>query len=343
MTNGDYSRYSLYDFLEDEHFIRWVILPNAESDAFWKSVALQHPEKAGLISQASSIIRAYKLQDSFTNENNKEAVWKRIASTIESQQQVQSKIISISFYRKMAAAIVLLIVSGAVFLLLSRKEQIITTAYGEVKTITLPDHSKVTLNGNSSLRYTSSWNSSSAREVWLDGEAYFDVVHINKDITHVTPGERFIVHSAEVNLQVLGTTFNVEHRRDQTDITLITGKVKVEANCDTSAPNAVILTPGEHVQYVKTKLVEKKRVEKLKTITAWMNHEFIFSNPLLQDILQSLMDDYGYQVQVDKELLPLLIEGDINVSSVDELLSTAGVALGLRIEKSGQRIVITSK
>jgi hypothetical protein len=74
-----------------------------------------------------------------------------------------------------------------------------------------------------------------------------------------------------------------------------------------------------------------------------MNHEFVFSNPQLQDILESLTDDYGYQVQVDKGLLPLFIEGDISVSNVDELLSTVDAALGLRIEKSGQRIVVTRK
>lgn len=340
MTNRDYSQYSLSDFLEDDHFVRWVIDPDSENDSFWKSIIAQYPEKGALISQASSIIRLYRLQDSFANENNKEAVWKRIGATIESQRPV----ISLSIYRKMAAAVALLIVSGALLWFFSGKEQIMTTAYGEVKTITLPDQSKVTLNGNSSLKYKTNWNGWSAREVWLEGEAYFDVVHINQDTAHVSAGERFIVHSEEVNLEVLGTTFNIEHRRDQTDITLISGKVKVQAESKSPASSkGLIMAPGDHVQYVKTLLVEKGKVEKMKTVTAWMNHEFIFSNPVLKDVLKSLADDYGYQIQVDEKLLPLSIEGDISVSNVEELLSTVEAALGLHIEKSSQRIVITNK
>lgn len=336
MTRKDYSQYSLFEFLEDDFFVQWAILPDSESNAFWQSFLRQHPEKEEAVKQASAIIRVYRQQDIFANEKGKEPLWKRIGETLDNQRP--ARVLSVSFYRKAAAAVALLMVGCAILWSLSETEQMAITAYGEVKTIALPDQSTVTLNGNSSLKYKTNWKRQFVREVWLEGEGYFDVKHINKEST---AGEQFIVHSDKVNIEVLGTAFDVKHRGDQTHITLIAGKVKVLAENElTKSSGNLIMSPGDHVEYLKTKLVEKKRLANLKTVTGWINHEFIFSNPQLSDILRTLADDYGYEIKVEEALRSLSIEGDINVSSVEELLSAAEMALGLKIEKSGRRIVI---
>ena len=333
----------LIEFLEDDFFVRWAIRPDAESDAFWQSFLLKHPEKEEAVKQAAAFIRAYRQQDTFANEDGKELLWKRIGATLDNQRPI-AFVPSRSFYRKMAAAVALLIVSSVVLWMLSGTEQIVTTAYGEVKTIILPDQSMVTLNGNSSLKYKTSWNRQFSREVWMEGEGYFDVKHINKGTTQAAQGERFIVHSDEVNIEVLGTAFDVRHRRDQTCITLITGKVTVQTeNESLKSAGSLIMLPGDQAEYLKTKLVEKKRLANPKAVTGWINHEFIFSNPQLNDIFSVLSDDYGYEIKAEEALRSLSIEGDISVSSVEELLSTVEVALGLQIEKSGPRIVIGYK
>lgn len=343
MSIRDYSRYTLADFLEDDAFIRWVISPDVESDAFWVTYGLHHPQQADIIHQASSIIRVYRKQETFTNAAQKDEVWSRIGTTINTQRPVRKLDAVFSLYR-VAAAVALLLVSAAVLWFFTYRDHIIQTAYGEVRTVILPDHSKVTLNGNSTLRYARRWNAETAREVWLEGEAYFDVTHLNRDTTRVTPGHRFIVHSDAVNLEVLGTTFNVEHRCDKTNITLITGKVKVQLEEEMSRPMAGhIMAPGDHLAYVDKKLVEKTRVAKLQTVTAWMSHSFAYSNAQLADIVKSLQDDYGYKVDADSALLQLRIEGEISVSGIPELLSTVEVALGLRIERSEQHLVISRR
>jgi len=338
MSIRDYSRYALSDFLEDDHFIRWVIAPDAHDDAFWLTYIKENPGQEEAIHQASSIIRVYRLQTSFSNDEGKAEVWDRIDNTLREQRPVRRISPFYNTFYKVAAAVTLLVASAAVLWFTLYRDNVIQTAYGEVRTITLPDQSRVTLNGNSTLRYARRWHAGTAREVWLEGEAYFDVVHLNRDTANITPGQRFVVHSAAVNLEVLGTTFNVEQRCDQTNITLISGKVRVDVAHESSASR--ILAPGDHLEYVKTKLVEHKRMQKLNTVTAWMSHSFAYSNPQLADIVRSLQNDYGYKVEADDTLLQLRIEGEISVSGIPELLSTVEVTLGLRIEKSDQRIVI---
>lgn len=344
MSIQDRSLYSLSDFLDDDLFIRWVVDADPESNAFWKSFQQQHPEKKEIIEQAASIIKVYRRQEVFTNEEHKDRVWDRIRDTVHRQDAVRTTRI-VPLYYRVAAAIAFVLASSAVLWLVVNSNETITTAYGEVRTIELPDHSTVTLNGNSSISFKDDWDRESPREIWLEGEALFDVQHINRDTLHIVPGDRFIVHSNGVNIEVLGTTFNVEHRRDQTNIALITGKVKVHLADKTSTPSEdIIMAPGDYVAYKKETLVEKKKLKKLTPVTAWTKNEFAFVDPYLRDIVKTLRDDHGYSIDVKEEkLMALRIEGEISVATVQELLSTVEVTLGLKIKESNKHIVISRK
>src|SRR6185437_3682694 len=83
----------------------------------------------------------------------------------------------------------------------------IRTGYGEIKSVLLPDSSVVTLNANSKLRIPEQWTEASGRQVWLEGEAYFAVQK------KAATAEKFVVHTTEVDVEVLGTKFNVNARR----------------------------------------------------------------------------------------------------------------------------------
>src|SRR5690606_8958967 len=82
------------------------------------------------------------------------------------------------------------------------------TDFGEIQTITLPDGSKATLNGNSTLQISENWEES--REVWLDGEAFFEVKKIPEKSSQpgALRGKKFLVHTHHLAVEVLGTTFN---------------------------------------------------------------------------------------------------------------------------------------
>ncbi|HEY9047741.1 MAG TPA: FecR domain-containing protein [Ohtaekwangia sp.] len=346
MTDRDYTHYTSSDFLEDDFFIHWVIRPDRKANAFWQTFLRQHPEKETVVREAAAIIRVYRSQQTFTNEAHREDIWKRIDATIHRETITKTRTFHIPVYMRVAAAVALVAVSAFIlFTVIGHGKHTVRTAFGEVKAITLPDQSIVMLNGNSELVYKGNWNGESQREVWIKGEAYFDVNHINKDTANILPGHRFIVHSPGIDIQVLGTSFNVKSRRNKTNIALISGKIEVNYIDPSSvASGGIVLRPGDYVEYAGSKLLTRKKLVRPHKIATWTVREITFMDPSLNDIAETLQDNYGYAINVeDQELMNLKIEGEISVTSVQELLALVSSTLGIRMEEAGNEIIITKR
>jgi ferric-dicitrate binding protein FerR (iron transport regulator) len=104
------------------------------------------------------------------------------------------------------------------------------------------------------------------------------------------------------------------------------------------------MLPGDYVEYSGQKLVTKKKLTRPHKIATWTVREISFTDPSLNDIMETLQDNYGYAISVeDQELMALKIEGDISVTTVQELLSVVSSTLGIHIEESGKEITITRK
>jgi ferric-dicitrate binding protein FerR (iron transport regulator) len=344
MSKKDYALFLLADFLDDDFFIQSVLRDDPENHSFWNSFLLRHPEMKSIVTQASAIIRAARKQERFTNEFRKDVLWARINETLEHQPAVRNLKRSIPMYMKIAAAAAFVLVCTGVFWLSTHDDMnTVTTAFNEVTTITLPDRSIVALNGNSTLRYQKNSGDEFPREVWLSGEAYFNVSHLNENPATIKAGDRFIVHTENVNIEVLGTSFNVKNRKDQTNITLITGKVKVLLEKSVNKENLIML-PGDYLEFNNKRLISKKKLQNPQQISAWSKPEYIFTNATLGDIMKTLSDDYGYVIDIkDTPLLKLKIEGEISVASMEELLSTISATLDLHVEEKNRHIIISSK
>lgn len=340
----EYSQYKLSDFLEDDLFIRWTTEPDPQNTMFWEAFIQRYPEKKALVDEASAILKAYRKQEIFTNESHQSELWDRIQADIQ-QVSVRKPVRMIPLFAKIAAAAALFIVATSVFWFFADHRMVVATAHNEVTKIVLPDRSVVMLNGNSTLRYSEHWDKDEPREVWIDGEAYFKVKHTNRDTLNILAGDRFVVHSNELDIEVLGTSFNVQNRQNNTNITLLTGKVKVQLATPTkiSTPD-VIMLPGDYVEYSSQKLIAKKKIENPKWSTTWIKQEILFTDAYLKDIIKVLENDYGYVVDVkDQKLMELRIEGEISVSSVDELLTTVSATLGLRITQPADKHITMSR
>ena len=344
MTFDDYTKYSLTEFLEDDSFIKWVTEADPRSNSFWTSFLKIHPEKQSVVNEAASIIRVYRTQRTFSNENRIDAVWKRIDSSIQRQVIPVARVFPL--YLKIAASVTVFFAFGLFYWLLSNDHtKTVTTVFGEVKAVTLPDQSIVMLNGNSILTYEDTWSDQSPREVWIKGEAYFDVKHLNKDTTAILPEHRFIVHGNGIDIQVLGTSFNVKSRRNKTNIALLSGKIEV-SSADRAAVTSggLVMLPGDYVEYSGQKLLTKTRLLRPHKAATWTVREITFTDPSLNDIMENLQDNFGYAVNVqDQQLMELKIEGEISVTSVQELLAVVSSTLGINIEESGKEIIITRK
>jgi len=141
---------------------------------------------------------------------------------------------------RVAAAVILIVAAWMIF----RPSHPSATDYisiqnpaGKIQRIDLPDRSQVWLNAASSLRYAR--NFSGRREVFLQGEGYFDVV---QDKVHP-----FVVHAGDLTTTVLGTTFDIKSFADDRSnvITVIRGKVRV----DNGDKILDVLTPARQLQW----------------------------------------------------------------------------------------------
>ena len=348
MNPASYSQFQLQDFLEDDLFVQWVINPDEKNNSFWQSFIESYPHQKENVNQAAGMIKLYRDQDFFSNKENKDLVWQRISQSVEQSDTVHKKhIFRLPVFLRVAAALV--IVAGvAIALWLSNrssdKTYTIATISGQIKTITLPDNSKVTLNGNSTLSYKGDWDDKKPREVWIEGEGYFDVKHFNKDTLHINPSDRFVVHCGDVNVEVLGTTFNVKARSGKTNVALLTGKIRIDYVDKATVSKPLVLAPGDYVEYAGKELLVNKKMAKPAQVTAWTSDEISFTDATLKEITEALRDRFGYTVTTeDVMLLDLKIEGEITVSNVADLLDVVATTLNVKIEQSANKHIAISK
>lgn len=223
--------------------------------------------------------------------------------------QAQTKIHQIAFNRKIrlwkytaVASIALLIVAGTFSLFKTAPADLPVLAetrslVGTTTKLTLDDGSTVELNASSSLTYPLKFQQKS-RNVTLNGEAYFEIAKDAK--------RPFIVEVNNMNIEVLGTQFNVRsYDDDQKAITtLVEGSVRINFNHpDFTLSTPVVLKPNQQVIFDKTtNNIEIKQV-KADLYASWKEGQCFFENEQLSDILKVLERQFGITITLSSPQL----------------------------------------
>lgn len=192
---------------------------------------------------------------------------------------------------------------------------ILSTPIGGQYKITLPDGSRVWLNAASSLKYPTFFKGNE-RKVEITGEVYFE---INRDIN-----KPFIVRTNKMEVEVLGTHFNINSYNDEEDVktTLLEGSVKVKSG---AASN--LLKPGQQAQLsVPGKIKIVNDVDLTETV-AWKEGNFQFENAEIKYVMRQLARWYNieveYQGNIDKHFGGI-ISRNANLSKVLDMLEKTG-------------------
>jgi transmembrane sensor len=251
------------------------------------------------------------------------------------------------WHRWAAVFVGLLLLTGASYYFW-QADRFIThnTGFGQTASITLPDQSVVKLNGNSSLRYPAAWHGSGAREVWLEGEAFFSVVHTTSD-------QRFLVHTPDqVSVEVLGTEFNVSTRESRKAVVLVSGKVRLNlpqepAQEGQASQRAVVeMEPGEMVQFGKSQpLVQyTKKTVNTELYASWTDNLLLLDETPIRQIVLMLQDTYGLTVHVpDASILDQKVSGSTPTDNVDLLLAGMSRSFNLNITRHQNAVTIERK
>jgi ferric-dicitrate binding protein FerR (iron transport regulator) len=200
--------------------------------------------------------------------------------------------------------------------------------------LVLSDGTRVFLNAMSSFKYPVSFTGNN-REVELSGEAYFEV---KKD-----PKKPFIVKTSAINIQVLGTSFNLNAYENTNEIvtTLVEGSVKLISHINNESRS---LEPEEQATFhTDNGQTEIEQVD-VNLYTAWKDGNFIFHDARLEDIMTTLTRWYTADVLYsDESIKELRFSGNLDrYGDINQILDIIETTKKIKIEIN-QNTILFSK
>lgn len=205
--------------------------------------------------------------------------------------------------------------------------------YGQIRSVQLPDGSGVVLGVQSTLRYARFGFGSGTRQVWLTGEARFEVVHQPND-------RRFTVQTPDqTTVEVFGTTFLVNSRRHSTRVILEKGRIQLKT---TQSEKALVLLPGDVVTVSEQGRLEYKRQPVNPTQVTWHDHRFVFNDTPLSEVVAQLNDTFGVTVQIPQpEIMTRTLSGTFRAETPDDLLQAVALMMNLQLLQKHSVYVLT--
>lgn len=241
---------------------------------------------------------------------------------------------------KIAAALIIGLISGVLATyLLNTKEPVYYTAHsprGSVSELVLPDSTVIFLNSGSRIRYTLE-SENKIREVFLEGEAWFDVAH--------NPKRSFLVHTPIYDVEVTGTQFNVKAYPSENRVTttLEKGEVLLKSSENVQLADVVTLKPGEQATLSAESNELSIQDVNPRYYTSWRNNQLIFMNMNLRELIVLLERKFGVDIKVkDQSILDYHCDGTFKNETIIEVLEIIKRTLPIEYEIVGQKIEITS-
>ena len=236
--------------------------------------------------------------------------------------------------RGIAASVILLVSLGvwqfAYKVTPDRSPFVVEVKSGDKAKLILPDGSAVKLNSASSLVYD--FSDSGKRNVILTGEAFFEVT---KD-----KSKPFIVQVGELNIEVLGTSFNVSSYGEDSFIetSLLEGSIKLYSK---NLPHAYQLNPSEKAIYnTKTKTIQ---IESTKNgyETAWMQDRLVFESEPLERVIDKIERWYGITIDLQcPEIARDKISGSFSGEQLMYVLEALKIQYNVDYSIRGDDVVI---
>lgn len=198
--------------------------------------------------------------------------------------------------------------------------------------IALVDGTQITLNQNSRLTLSADYNAT-ARNVTLDGEAYFDVAKSDKRFTVTAGDNSYIVH---------GTSFNINsYAEDKLAIvTLHTGKL--EAKIDAQS---YMLKPGDELRVDDKVKSVSKHVVNTKNSISWMNKQLTFTRLPLKFVIKQIEHKYNVKINMHSDIEDIPYTGELQNEDLKSALHLLSITapISLNIAESNNEFYISKK
>jgi transmembrane sensor len=355
----NYTNFEVDDFLHDDFFINWVLKGTPEHHVFWDQWLLQNPDRKEIVEKARLIISSIVVQplnDELT-DGEVNAIVKHLQQHAFDQPE-DVNIRHLKFYQtkwfRFAAVLIVFITAGLIFLqkrssTLQDQSIVQASPYLNIinnttvsKLVRMSDGSLAVLKPGSGLKYPKSFKDK--REAFLTGEAFFEI--------HKNPLMPFLVHSHDMVVKVLGTSFTVKTSDNNQEFKVIvnTGKVLVYDQKTVSAndqqKHTVTLVPNEQVIYEsKDQQFKKETLTIPLTLSKEIaQKELNFDNTPLAVIIDKIEKAYDVHIEYDKEKLGnKILTASLSDRPLDEKVKLICKAINVSCEFTDGRIIIDSQ
>lgn len=318
------------DFLFSENFNEYILTNSPKQQKKWNIYFEKYPETKIAANRAKEIILGFATMDDRISQkeipdtklhNQFEETWDKF----KGEKSKSAFLKASKIFRKsiaVAAVLVFVVLFYSVIYTFILNENS-SPEYFEVyvpsakqSQITLPDGTKVWVNSETNIKYSTQFNSKE-RDIYLTGEAFFEVTK-NKDLPL-----RVMVHGAEI--KVFGTTFNVKGYTDENKVetVLVEGKIELSRTGDKSG-RSIELQPGNKATlHLKTNRVVISRDNVIDDI-AWKDGKVMYRNVALHEVCKSLERRYNAEIilagdtesllnhpftfTIENETLPLVLD-----------------------------------
>lgn len=339
-----YELFELEEFLSNEKFQDWVL--KGSDKEFWTQWMLDHKDKRPVIDEATFILKNISLKKNKLPVEHIDVRWSQLKKEIHTHQMNTmhvdrppiKKTKSIFDYRKWikrAAAVSVLILAAIVgyqyFDLETNKTISYTTGYGEKSEITLPDGSHVRMNANTEIAVPANWENGIREVEILKGEAFFEIKK-----TPLATNPKFIVHTDEMDIVVLGTAFNVNNRRNKTTVALTEGKV----NLRTATNLEKIMNPGDIIDYIINEGSLINVDESQDFYLGWLDNNIILNNISLEKVALLIENHFGKVVQInDESLRKRRLMGSVSDDDINIVIQAIESSLDTKSRKKDNKIM----
>ena len=302
---------------ENTRFLQWIA---------------EDPANKTYYNQFKQIWESSKALEPKSNIDEEQA-WKKFKAKVTPSNQQEAKIVPLRYkYGWLKIAAIFLIAAGlwSTYRIFSTADYISVGAGKEVLVKTLPDGSTITMNKNSLLSFASNFTDHRAIRM-QKGEIFFKVTP-NKE-------KPFIIEVENVKIKVVGTSFNVKYRNEQTEVIVETGIVKVSISGDDAE-----LHKGEKV-IIKNGTTElKKELNTDQLYTYYRNKTFILNNTSLSKVIEKINEAYQVNIVIeDPRIKNITLTTTFPEDSLDHILQTICETFNIKQVRSEGKILLVNK
>ncbi|MCK5169001.1 MAG: FecR domain-containing protein [Bacteroidales bacterium] len=336
------SDFQFEDFISDETFLEYAKGTNPDNIKLWETWLAENPDKNKTATEAKKFIQLINFKKQSLPHEFIDKEWDRLNKclNIDKQRTISGfKKFKLKIWQYAAVFTLFISLLGAVLFSKSFFFQDKNIAYneitalkGQIKNILLPDGSLVFLNSDTRLKYGSNFGTKK-REVFLEGEAFFDVTHDSH--------KPFFIHTSENTVKVLGTAFNVSAYPDENihQISLERGKISISHDKGKSAMlNAnqtyLLLCNKNQSKIFKTKNVEM--------YSSWKDGKIIFRNQRFADITRKLERSHNIGINIQNtKIEDLRYTGEFNINDdIRKILEIISLTTSINYEIKKDTIFI---